>query len=331
MPRLGRILIVSILIVQGCAFSETARDSFAVVKHLTLGEYYLDARRYREGRDRFQEEVAARPADHRARYYLGRFQLAEGQVAEALTQLREAVRLAPDKADYLFWQGVAQGASGMPAEERRSYQRALALDPRHPQAHIYLGHNLFDARDYPQALEQYQQALALVPDNPQALYNRALTLRRLGRTPEEITAWRLYLAEYPTGAHARQATAYLNGHGVFDYRNYLIGRRTVTLPRIDFEPLSAALTPESRQSLAYLAGIVNRLPGWTLQVVVYQRNNAPLAEARARAIKANLLQQNPALARRPIRLSWFGVPQTITIGARKFTQEASVQMFTTNP
>lgn len=330
MPWLRWITAALLVAGQGCAVPEAARYSFAAVKHATLGEYYLDARRYRDGLARFSAEVQANPADHRARYYLGRFQLAEGQTAEALPQFREAVRLAPDKADYHFWRGVAEGANGLAAEERGSYRRALELEPDHARARIYLGHNLFDAQAYPQALEQYERGLQLSPHNPQALYNRALALNHLGRTPEELAAWRLYLADYPTGAYARQAIRHLNTRGAFDYRLYMIGRRTISLPRIGFEPFSAELTAEDRESLAYLGSIVNRLPGWTLQVVVYQKGNGPLAEARAKRIKAFLLNQ--ARPSRPrIQVSWFDVPQTITVGARQFTEDTSIQFFTTRP
>jgi tetratricopeptide (TPR) repeat protein len=330
MPWLRWTMAALLLAGQGCALPEAARESFATVKHFTLGEHYLDARRYREGLARFSAEVQADPTDHRARYYLGRFQLAEGQTAEALPQFREAVRLAPDNPDYHFWRGVAEAANGHGAEERRSYQKALELEPNHAQARIYLAHNLFDAHAYQQALEQYQWGLRLDPHNPQALYNRALSLGHLKRTPEELSAWRLYLADYPTGAHARQAAHHLNTRGVFDYRNYFIGRRTITLPRIRFEPFSATLTAEDRESLAYLASIVNRLPDWTLQVVAYQKNNGTLAEARAKQIKAFLAGQAPQ-SRQRIRVSWFDVPQTITMGSQRFTEDASIHFFTTRP
>ena len=107
--------------------------------------------------------------------------------------------------------------------ERKSYLKALSLDKKHLQSLIYLAHNFFDANEYKNALTYYSKALKLQAYNKSALYNRALSLKKLGRTPEEKLAWKTYLEYYPAGKLAQNAVRFSNTLGVFDYRNHIIG------------------------------------------------------------------------------------------------------------
>ena len=290
--RLLFVILLIALMASGCAVTDIAQDQFASIKNFTLGEYYLDNRKYREGIDHFRQETAENPGDAKAFYYLGRCYLAEDKTREGLTALKSAVQLDPGHADSHFWLGVAYATSGNPKAERKSYQTALALDPDHVPALVYLGHNRFEAKDYGRALTYYNKALAEAPDEPQALFNRGLICRYYKRTPEEIQAWRIYLENYPQGAHARQAAEYLNTHGEFAYRNHQIGIRTITLERIRFEPLTAKLDKESRNTLDLLAKVFEKQTRFELHILAYQKNNKALAKARAKSIRRYLSERH---------------------------------------
>jgi tetratricopeptide (TPR) repeat protein len=316
------------LTICGCTVTEIAQDQFVAIKNFTKGEYYLDHHKYRQGIIVFKQEVTQNPDDPKAHYYLGRCYLAENQPREALTAIKKAVELDSGNPDYHFWLGVTYGALQNPKAERRSYEMALAIDPDHVQALVYLGHNRFEAKDDNKALTYYNRAIVLVPDEPQALYNRGLIYRHDGRTPQEIQAWRIYLEKYPQGADARQATEFLNTHGIFDYRNHLIGIRTITLGKIQFEPFTAKIEASSRETLDYLGKVFEKQIRFELHILGYQKNNKALAKARVVSIKRYLTERYRSIGSNRIKISWFDTPEKITVGKKRFSEDQSINFFT---
>ena len=178
--------------------------------------------------------------------------------------------------------------------------------------------------DYRKALGYYNRALKKDAEIPQALYNRALALRKLGRTPEEINAWKKYLDAYSDGAFARTAADYLNRYGNFEYRNHIIGKRTLTLARVDFEPSSARIREISRPSLDELAQVVAKNPQLVLHIVAYQKNNRRLAEMRAKSVKKYLMDQERRLNGSRIKVSWFDKPETVKIDQKVYRLDSAV-------
>ena len=322
------LLLILVPLIGGCAMRRLAAKPFDYVKNVTLGEYYLQNGRYREGLAQFRAEVAGNPRNAEANYYLGRFCLAARQPAKALIPLSRAVALDPGQADYHFWLGVAQGASGRPKHERASYEKALALDPKHIQAWTYLGHNRLEAGLLISALAAYQKAIALWPENPQALFNRAVILGRLGRTPEEKLAWQIYMAYHPAGSFALQAADRLNALEDFTYRNFRFGRRSITLEKIYFEPFSGKLDLDGLAPLNLIGTLLTNNRKLTLQVVAYQQKNLRLAHARVVSIKRYLLKAFPRIKSERIRMSWFDVPEEIKIDGRTVSNPESIVFFT---
>jgi len=330
--RTGGWLLVAVMLLSqgGCTFNQMVKRQYQKAKNTTRGEYYLETRAYRKGITVFTQEVARNPREPWANHYLGRYYLADDNDSMGLRYLTAASDLAPQNADFQFWAGVAHFANGNRQRERDAYRRVLAIDPDHPQALSYMGHNRLSAGKHLDALGYYRRCLAVWPTNPQALFNRALILKKLSRDPEAYQAWLAYLQQYPTGAFARKAVQHLISAGHFDYRNYRIGGRRITLDRIAFVPLTAELTPSARKTLARLGDIFRRQDGnRTLQILVYQQNNTRLAAQRADSIRTCLLARMPDIAPRRVRSSWFGVPETIRVGKKKFREGASVNFFTT--
>ena len=322
--RLLILLVSATFGLGGCAATE---GTLVSVKNYTRGEYYLQHDHYEECVAKLKPETAAHPSDANAHHYLGRCYLALEQNRSALTHLKKAVTLDQGNPDFHFWQGVAYAANGKSRSEEKSYSDALAIDPDHVQALVYLGHNRFEAGQYRRALGYYNRALKNDPYVPQALYNRGLALRQLARTPEEINAWMIYIARYADGAFARQATEYLNGYGRFDYRNHLIGKKTLTLPQVRFAPSSARIRKSSFSGLKELARIVALNPQLVLHIVAYQKNNRKLAERRAKSIKKFLLDQNHEIGATRIRVSWFDQPEAVTVGRKTHRLDSSVNFF----
>jgi tetratricopeptide (TPR) repeat protein len=308
--------------------TESAKSGYYSVKYGIKGPHYLDNHKYKEGIEAFQEELKANPENAQANYYMGRLQLADNHPKEAQPYLEKAARLSPTDADYHFWAGVAYGENGKKDLEFKSYQRAIELEPNHVEALTYLGHVYLERSQYQKALNNYNRVLELDPDNPSALYNRALALKKLKRNAEERQAWLHYLSMYSGGPMASQAAIHLNQMGDFQYRNYLIGSRTITLETIRFLPVSPEIEKNSYESLDTLGSIMKNNQKVSVHIVTYQKKDSRLAEARAKSVKSYLLKKYPEIDSSRLILSWFGVSEQIKTERKTFKVDESLNFIT---
>ncbi len=138
-------------------------------------------------------------ADAEANYQIGRGLLAAGQGDRALPYLQLAARQDPGAAEIPHWQGVALWMQGDTERERQSYLEAIQRNPEYLPSLLNLGHNYLERGDFRQALQQYDKVLAHDPTEARALYNKALTLGKLGEYAAEKKALTDYLTHYRTG------------------------------------------------------------------------------------------------------------------------------------
>ncbi len=298
-----------------------------VVKHSITGDYFLSTKEYSRGAKSFHQEVIETPDSLLANYYYGRFLLGNKQYKEALPYLKKATSLESDNPDYHFWLGVAYGSLGKKSSERKSYLTALSIKKDHLQSLIYLGHNQLESKKYKTALKIYTKALKLWSASPSSLYNRALTLTRLGRKPEALDGWLEYLSYYPSGAMARRAVAHLNSLDDFSFRNHTLRSRTVTVEKIYFDPLTVEITRGSHSSLELVGAIFKNMKKGRLQIVVYQLNNKELARQKAIKIKKFLLKKYPKINKKDIGVSWFGASEIIKRKKGKKKINESIRFF----
>ena len=311
------------LTINGCVVKEYGRS----IKNSVKGDYYLQAKDYQKGRESFKAEVKQNPNSPSAHYYYGRFLLQENSNKFALTHLKTAVALAPKNSAYHFWLGIAYSANNQAKNEEKSYRKALTINPKHLQSLIYLGHTQLEGKKFTNAFNLYTQALDIWPDSPSALYNRALALKKLGRTPEEILGWHEYLRRSPSGSLARQATTYLNNFKDFSYRNYTLGKRVVTTQQIKFDPFQSKISNLSKESPLLIGSVYSKMKDGTLQIVMYQKNNKLLAKQRAIVIKRFIIEGYPEINPKKVGVSWFSTPQKIKINNRTFNIDESVDFF----
>ncbi len=294
----------------------------------TQGQYYLRTNQYKAGLESFKENVRNNPDDAGANYYLGRFYLAGSQPAAGLRYLKRSAKLDPEQSDTYLWIGVSYFQLKKPNLERKNYLKALSLNSRNLMARLYLAHNQFEKKQYQAALKNYNRVLGVQPDNPSALYNKTVIFRRLGLNLQEKSALKQYMRFYPSGALAIRIVNRLNEMGDFEYRNYRIGYRTVTLKTIEFVPSTAQISQGSRPSLDVVGAILKNNQRIALNIIAYQKKNPALAQARARSVKAYLLENFPEIKPERLKLSWFGVPEIIKTGSRKrFKADASIKFF----
>lgn len=331
-----RLTLLPILfILAGCAgveqFGETMEELGRSVQYNLRGEHYLLTKDFSRCQDVFSSAVKENSLNSQAHYYLGRCLLARKKKKTALQHLQKAAFLDPGDTDYLFWQGVAYGENGNQKEERKCYNKILKKNKKHLRALIYLAHNQLRNKEYEHSLATYRKALKIWPESPSSLYNQALILNILGRTPEEKIAWLTYLDYYPAGALARKATVHLNRLSDFSYRNHHIGARTITLGKIHFQPFTAKLDKSSYPSLNVLGATVTNMNKGTLHVVTYQKKNKNLARQRAISIKKYLEENFKDLKmNKRVQVSWFDVGETFKAGKKKVKAEESVRFFLTD-
>ena len=319
-------LLLCLALLSGCVVKNVG----TTVEHTFKGDYYLENQKFEQGRESFAREVQQNPNSALAHYYYGRFLLQDNDHEQALTHLKKARDLDPRKPDYHFWTGVAFGGIKDIKNEEASYRTALKLDDNHLQSLIYLGHVELRGKRYDQALELYGRAIAIWPASPSALYNRALILKKLDRTPEEQRGWLDYLYYYPSGAKTRRAVENLNLLNDFTYRNHLIGVRTITTEKIWFVPFSAELDSSSYASLNLIGEVFANLDRGKLQIIVYQKNNTELARNKALAIKRYLVDEFPSIESEEVGISWFPEPHKEKIRNENLTIDESVDFFVTS-
>ncbi len=293
-----------------------------------MGEYYLQQNNYDDGYKHFKKEVSADENYAVTHYYYGRFLLAKDEPKKALKHFKKAIVLEAKNSDYYSWLGVTYASLKQYNNEKSAYLKALTLDKKNLLALTYLAHNYFDKKEYIKALQYYRASLKLIPESQDVLYNRALSLNKLGRTPEEKIAWKEYLSYYPAGALARNAVKQLNEKGNFEYKNHLIGFKTITLRNITFKPLSAELNSDSKPSLDVLGEILSDNKKISIHIVVYQLKNKILAKQKAKSIKRYLLTKYPKININRLKLSWFNQAKRVVISKRRYQLDETVDFIT---
>lgn len=296
-----------------------------------VGQYYLQEEKYEQGIEVLGQQYRENPDDATSAYYLGRYYLGLNKPEKGLEYLEEAVALNPNNADYVFWTGVAHWALMDFEKEREAYERAVRIDPKHISANLYLGHGYVDEGKWAEAVEKYDTVLDVDPYNPEALFNRAVALNGLGKQTEEIAAWKKFLEYYPEGNLALQATARLNLQGDFTYRNFILGNRNVTLLGVTFEPGTDVLESDSKMSLHLLNALLKDNSALAFHIVAYNKGDAELARAQARAVKAYMMGSNPTIDPNRLPLSWFGTAEMVDVGDKQFALDQSVQFITMVP
>ncbi len=157
----------AVLLASACA---VASNRYARIFHdpQTLWTYAL-------GRD---------PASWAALDNLGDAERDEGNLAAAIGDYRAALRVKPDLAEAHSSLGYALLLSGHPAEAVAELREAVRLG--YGQAHTNLGNALTETGQFPEAIREQTEALRLEPDSPEVEVNLGNALCQSGRAAESL-------------------------------------------------------------------------------------------------------------------------------------------------
>lgn len=150
------------------------------------------------------QEPVVLPSRGEARRHLERGQVLYdgGKLHEAITEWREAVRLAPDMAEAHHLLGLALQDRGDLAEAIVEFREALRLSPDDAMAYVHLARALENQGDVKEALVTYRKALQFVPTSA-PVYNRiAHLLATQGDWEGAVREWRQTTQLRPDYAYA---------------------------------------------------------------------------------------------------------------------------------
>jgi Flp pilus assembly protein TadD len=112
--------------------------------------------------------------------------LQQGNVDQAESLARTALKDSPRDADLHNLLGVALDQRGQASEAESEYRRALELDPKSAPVHVNLGVLLARTNRPSLAITALEEALSLAPDNPQAVVNLGLLYSATGNFSRAI-------------------------------------------------------------------------------------------------------------------------------------------------
>jgi tetratricopeptide (TPR) repeat protein len=146
--------------------------------------------------------------------------LAGRDPAEATAVLRRVVRLAPSDPEAHFNLALALAAAGSEDAALDAFQVALALNPNHAGARRGLGIALMHADRLRESADQLQKAAAIAPRDAETANNLGMVLLRLKEIDGAVTTLEHAVAMNPKliKAHFNLAQAYLRAGRADDAR-----------------------------------------------------------------------------------------------------------------
>jgi protein O-mannosyl-transferase len=158
---------------------------------------------YRSELTLWQDTVAKRPDNPRARHNLGQALVTAGRPEEAVLEFRRAIELQPHHAFAHASLAQVLLTRGELADAEAHLRAALAADPRWVDAWVNLGLTLARLGRTTEAIAAYETALAIDPHAQDARTNLAGLMIDHGQIDEGIARLRDVLAAAPDLAEAR--------------------------------------------------------------------------------------------------------------------------------
>jgi Flp pilus assembly protein TadD len=179
-----------------------------------LATKYLQARRVEEALSQLKEALRLQPSDAEAHSNLGTVLQARGQIAEALVELEAAARLKPNDDRLRFNLGNGFFVAGRLDDAVRELSRAIALNPDNEDAHFNLAMIVGPRGQVDEAIAHLRRVIELNPRHADAYRNLAVALGLQGRLDEAIvrarTAQRLAPDSPQIAQHLAQLLAAKN-------------------------------------------------------------------------------------------------------------------------
>jgi tetratricopeptide (TPR) repeat protein len=167
---------------------------------------------YRDAISIWQDTVAKRPWNSRAKFNLGSSYLDAGRPDEAIQCFSRAIELKPDFLDAYYNRGLAFAKINRFAEAVRDFNKAIELKPAYANAYNSRAAVALNTGRYNEALADCDKAIALKPDYADAYVNRGNIYAVANRYAEALRDYDQAIALKPdyVDAWLNRGTAYGN-------------------------------------------------------------------------------------------------------------------------
>jgi tetratricopeptide (TPR) repeat protein len=164
-----------------------------------LGRVLCELGEHTEAVPHLRRAIALAPEDRRIHLALVAALWGTYDVEATQAACTEALRLAPNAAEFWAYSGYCQAELGRFAEAAECNRTAIALNPEDPVAHNNLGNALRQLGRLAEAEMSCRDALRLRPDFFEAHNNLGSVLQNLGRVTEAEASYRAALRLRPDG------------------------------------------------------------------------------------------------------------------------------------
>jgi tetratricopeptide (TPR) repeat protein len=155
----------------------------------------------------FRHALVVEPDNNLAHLDLGVGLAEQGRTAEAMREVREALRLNGDIAEAYLTLGSLLSDEGRFGEAIISFREGLARHPNDAKGHLFLGIALHRLGSLDAAAEEFRAAARLQPELVEAFNNLGMVYREQGKFDAAIEAYRQALATKPAFADAHNNLA----------------------------------------------------------------------------------------------------------------------------
>jgi Flp pilus assembly protein TadD len=128
--------------------------------------------------ERFEQALASRPDEARARLGLAAGRYAQGRTADALALVEDLLSENRDNPQALGMMALIVWREGDLRHANRLLDRALRLAPGDVRLRNYRGIVAYERQAYDDALEDLMKAVSLDPEDPESRFNLAVLLAR---------------------------------------------------------------------------------------------------------------------------------------------------------
>ena len=140
----------------------------------------LDAQQYAAAVAAFQRVVTLRPDDFDPPTNIALTYISWEKYDDAVPFLNQSLALSKDNPRALYYLALVQRNQGQVDDAIANLKRVAAAFPTSRDAHRELGFSYYQLHDYPAARTEYELLQAIAPDDLAAHYNLAILYRRLG-------------------------------------------------------------------------------------------------------------------------------------------------------
>ena len=175
-PKAAVLLPAAIIAVSMFATADHYRATVKVTQLIAQGRAYWAKQQDQQAVERFRQAAREYPRDERPYEELAAVYLSRNQLAQAILEYNQALRLSPGSPVAELGLAVAYARQGNADKARQLLTDLVGKNPRTADAQVALADLCSAQKLYPEAIRHYQEAIHLKPDFAEARNNMAWLL-----------------------------------------------------------------------------------------------------------------------------------------------------------